>query len=54
MSTAREEILERIRDAMGGSTPDREADYAAIPRNYIRQGSLDVEAQTGTIGGPFE
>jgi L-lactate dehydrogenase complex protein LldG len=45
MSTAREEILERIRDAMGGSTANREADYAAIPREYIRRGSLDVEAK---------
>ncbi len=45
MKTSREEILERVRDAMGGSTPNREADYAAVPRNYIRQGSLDVEAR---------
>jgi L-lactate dehydrogenase complex protein LldG len=45
MSSAREEILERIRDAMGGSTPSRENDYAAIPRNYVRHGSLDAEAK---------
>lgn len=45
MSSARDEILERVRDAMGGSTANREADYAAIPRNYVRQGSLDVEAK---------
>ncbi len=45
MSTAREEVLERIRDAMGGATPNREADYAAIPRDYIRYGTLDVEAK---------
>ena len=45
MSSARDEILERIRDAMGGSTPAREADYDAIPRNYVRQGSLDVDAR---------
>ena len=45
MSSARQEILERIRDAMGGSTPAREADYAAIPRHYIRQGSLDGEGR---------
>ena len=42
MNTARQEILERIRNATGGSTPGREADYAAIPRSYVRQGSLDV------------
>jgi L-lactate dehydrogenase complex protein LldG len=40
MSSARDEILERVRDAMGGSTPGREAEYAAIPRKYIRTGSL--------------
>lgn len=45
MSTPREEILERIRDALGGSTVNREADYAAIPREYVRHGSLDVEAK---------
>ena len=45
MSSARDEILERVRDAMGGSTANREADYAAILRNYVRQGSLDVEAK---------
>ena len=41
MSSARQEILERIRDATGGSTPGREEDYRAIPRNYHRKGSLD-------------
>jgi L-lactate dehydrogenase complex protein LldG len=41
MSSARSEILERIRDATGGSTPAREAEYAAIPRNYVRSGSLN-------------
>ena len=45
MSTARDEILERVRDAMGGSTPNREADYASIPREYVRQGTLDLEAR---------
>jgi L-lactate dehydrogenase complex protein LldG len=45
MSTARDEILERIRDAMGGSTAGREAEYTAIARNYVRQGALDVDAR---------
>jgi L-lactate dehydrogenase complex protein LldG len=45
MSTAREEILERIRDAMGGTAPGREAEYAAIPRKYVRQGSLETAAK---------
>jgi L-lactate dehydrogenase complex protein LldG len=45
MSAARDEILERIRRAMGGTTPEREAEYAAIPRNYVRGGSLDTDAK---------
>ncbi len=40
MSSARNEMLERIRDATGGSTPGREAEYAAIPRKYVRSGLL--------------
>jgi L-lactate dehydrogenase complex protein LldG len=45
MSSARQEILERVRDAMGGSTLAREADYAAIPREYVRHGSLDLDGK---------
>jgi L-lactate dehydrogenase complex protein LldG len=45
MSTARSEILERIRKATGGSTSGREAEYAVIPRNYVRKGLLDQEAK---------
>ena len=45
MSTARDEILERIRDAMGGSAPGREADYATIPREYLRRGVLEPTAK---------
>lgn len=45
MSSARSEILDRIRDATGGSKPAREADYAAIPRDYVRTGSLDASAR---------
>jgi L-lactate dehydrogenase complex protein LldG len=45
MSTARDEIFERIRDAMGGSASGREADYAAIPRSYVRRGLLDTEGR---------
>jgi L-lactate dehydrogenase complex protein LldG len=40
MSSSRSEILERIRQATGGATPDRVAEYAAIRRNYQRSGSL--------------
>jgi L-lactate dehydrogenase complex protein LldG len=43
MTSARQEILERIRDATGGSTLGREADYAAVPRNYICAGSLGAD-----------
>jgi L-lactate dehydrogenase complex protein LldG len=39
MSTAREEILGRIRNAVA-STPDR-VPYAQVPRQYTRAGSLD-------------
>jgi L-lactate dehydrogenase complex protein LldG len=42
MNSARDEILERIRDATGGATEGRQAEYAAIPRNYQRAGTLDV------------
>jgi L-lactate dehydrogenase complex protein LldG len=42
MSAARSEILERVRDATGGATPAREAEYAAIPREYVRSGSLSA------------
>jgi L-lactate dehydrogenase complex protein LldG len=45
MNAARAEILERIRNAMGGSTSEREADYAAIPRDYQRAGLLDTTAK---------
>jgi L-lactate dehydrogenase complex protein LldG len=40
MSGAREEILEKIRRAVGARPPDRAADYAAIPRAYRQSGSL--------------
>jgi len=45
MSSARSEVLGRIRDAIGGSTPGREAEYAAIPRHYVRNGSLDASGK---------
>jgi L-lactate dehydrogenase complex protein LldG len=40
-SSAREDILARIRDAVSG-TPDR-MEYAQVPREYTRSGSLDRE-----------
>jgi L-lactate dehydrogenase complex protein LldG len=43
MSAAKEEILERIRRAVGAQ-PERAADYAAIPRTYQQSGSLDRAA----------
>ena len=47
MSTAtlsRTTILDRIRKA-GGSAPGRAEAYAALPRQYERNGSLDEEAR---------
>jgi L-lactate dehydrogenase complex protein LldG len=41
MSTAREDILGRIRNAVA-STPDR-VPYAQVPRQYTRTGTLDRE-----------
>ena len=43
MTSARQEILERIRNATGGSTPGREAEYAAVPRDYTCAGSLGTD-----------
>jgi len=41
---ARQEILERIRKAAGGAR-DRAAEYAAIPREYRREGGMAPEAR---------
>jgi L-lactate dehydrogenase complex protein LldG len=38
--SARSDILERIRDAIGAPGIDREADYAAVPRRYRHTGAL--------------
>ena len=38
--TARAEVLSRIRRALGEQRTDREADYAAVPREYVRTGAL--------------
>lgn len=43
MTDARTAILERIRAGVGGEQADVAADYAAIPRTYIRAGRLDRE-----------
>ena len=43
-STSRELILERVRPAER-STVAREADNAALPRGYIRRGSLEADAR---------
>lgn len=44
MSSAREEILGRIRQGLGGEAKNRDGEYAAIARNYIRTGQLDAAA----------
>lgn len=41
---AKQEILERIRRA-AGSSGDRAAEYAAIPREYRREGGMSPEAR---------
>jgi L-lactate dehydrogenase complex protein LldG len=43
MTDARTSILDRIRAGVSGEKADAAADYAAIPRSYIRAGSLDPE-----------
>ena len=44
MSSAKNEILDRIRRANSGSNTTREDEYAAIPRAYAQTGSLDFTA----------
>jgi len=44
MPDAKQEILERIRKATGGAG-DRAAEYAAIPREYRREGGMAPEAR---------
>lgn len=44
MPDARSAILERIRSAVG-TQPDPAADYPAIPRTYVRAGSLDADGR---------
>jgi len=44
MSAARQEILERIRQSAGGAA-DRATEYAAIPREYRREGGMSPEAR---------
>jgi L-lactate dehydrogenase complex protein LldG len=46
MADARDAILERIRTGLRDVAPtDIAAEYAAIPRTYIRAGQLDLEAR---------
>ncbi len=41
LSSAKEEILGRIQRATGGSSGEREMEYAAIQRDYIQDGAAD-------------
>ena len=41
--SSREEVLARIRRAIGAGAPNVEAGYAAVPRAYIRAGRLGTE-----------
>jgi L-lactate dehydrogenase complex protein LldG len=42
-ATARDEILARVRRAVGDHSPVREAEYDAIPRDYRREGASSRE-----------
>jgi L-lactate dehydrogenase complex protein LldG len=45
MSGSRDEVLGRIRSAIGGSAPGRSQDYETVPRRYRQAGTLDLEAR---------
>lgn len=48
MSSAKEEILARVQQALGGGAPeaaDRLRDYEALPRLYRQSGALDAAAR---------
>jgi len=45
MATARAEILDRVRTALGARDGDRVAEYRAIPRRYRRTGTLGADAR---------
>src|SRR5215470_10393235 len=45
MATARAEILDRVRTALGARDGDRAAEYRAIPRRYRRSGTLGADAR---------
>lgn len=45
MNTAREDILNRIRRVNGAALASRQEDYAALPRNYRREGTLGLQAR---------
>jgi L-lactate dehydrogenase complex protein LldG len=45
MNPIRELILSRVHEATGGAQPDYAGHYAALPRNYKRAGTLDLEAR---------
>jgi L-lactate dehydrogenase complex protein LldG len=45
MTGARDVVLARIRAALGTRESDLGADYAALPRRYLRAGQLDAEAR---------
>lgn len=45
MADSREAVLSRIRGALGGREAGAAPDDAAIPRSYVREGTLDPEAR---------
>lgn len=49
--SARDAVLAKIRRAVGDHTPMREAEYAAIPREYRREGVSSREAVVDLLAG---
>jgi len=45
VADSREAVLARIRSALGTRDAGAAPEYAALPRNYVRAGSLDLEAR---------
>ena len=48
-TTARAGILAKVRHAVGDHSTTRDAEYAAIPREYIRHGQADKEEILGLL-----
>src|SRR5580765_6190791 len=54
MSGARDEVLGRIRGAIGTPRRPREHDYDTVPRSYRQAGALDLEARLELLRSRLE